>query len=127
MHLSFPHCCNLKREARSLATVLAVVIETRDSGCNLKREARSLATSVELDPLYGTSCCNLKREARSLATASRRLIEDEWFQLQSQTRSPFPRYTHERITGQHIHRSCNLKREARSLATREVLDEGILD
>ena len=64
-----------------------------EQGCNLKREARSLATTRKyyLVP-KGKHGCNLKREARSLATALCCLNRRCPGELQSQTRSPFPRY-----------------------------------
>ena len=109
--------CNLKREARSLATapgartrlqvpIVAISNEKpvpslrclgmrprpRMSSCNLKREARSLATRKEYFIQVLRPGCNLKREARSLATLRGGARGRRARRLQSQTRSPFPRY-----------------------------------
>ena len=135
--------CNLKREARSLATARSaprvpyyhrVAISNEKPvpslpgfhpelavqiiRCNLKREARSLATELSGNEKENAlSCCNLKREARSLATRLFCILYGGYALLQSQTRSPFPRYLIAMCQAATVSTCCNLKREARSLAT----------
>ena len=134
--------CNLKREARSLATM-----RRRRSACLLflvaisnEKPVPSLRSAQPGAP-PGAQCCNLKREARSLATANQAYYYQVEAVLQSQTRSPFPRYETEHCdhrsgctvaisnekpvpslqpracAARLPYRRCNLKREARSLAT----------
>ena len=137
------NCCNLKREACSLATrgddlpitarfdvaisnekpvpsllLFSLIAQTEMRSCNLKREACSLATAklaVLGVALVSVAISNEKPVPSLLFT--RFATRPQTCLLQSQTRSLFPRYEQNSGLVRRAWSCCNLKREACSLAT----------